>query len=151
VDVSSKSVVLQKPEEPIPDKPGPEPKPSGAKKQASGPTAAEILVDRFRGKGDLPNLIISLRRAINDKPYEPQLRSELVQAYMEKGWKESARDEAARAVQLAPNSASLHRLYGEGLLETNDAEGAVRELNEAVRLEGADAANHVSLGEAYWR
>jgi len=115
------------------------------------PSAHEILVDRFRRQGDLTNLIISLRHAINDKPRDVRLRRDLIQAYKERGWSEAARDEARRAVALAPNDPMLHRLLGDGHLAADDIESAIQEYQEAVRLDSKDGANLVALGNAYWQ
>lgn len=114
------------------------------------PSAHEILVDRFRRQGDLTNLIVSLRRAVNDRPRDARLRRDLVRAYSERGWAEAARDEARRAVALAPEDATLRRLLGDAHLALNDTETALKEYQEAVRLDGKNGLNLVALGDAYW-
>jgi Flp pilus assembly protein TadD len=118
---------------------------------ANTPSATMILIDRFRKQGDTANLILSLRQAINEKPREPRLRKELIQAYQERGWDAAARDEASRAVAILPDDPTLRRLLGDGFLAAGDMEAAIREYQEAIRLNGKDAASHVALGNAYWQ
>jgi tetratricopeptide (TPR) repeat protein len=139
-----------------PVKPAEAPTPSGPPTAAKpaptaqGPSASEMLVDRFRRQGDIANMIWSLRRAINERPRDAALRRELVVAYRERGWSDAAREEALRAVPLAPEDASLHRLLGDGHLDAGEVPAAIKEYQEAVRLGPKDAANHVALGDAYW-
>jgi len=123
------------------------PTPTGAARQ---PAAREVLIDRFRRQGDLANLIVSLRRAVNERPRDARLRRDLVQAYRERGMTAAARDEVLRAVALAPEDPTLRRMLGDAHLDEGDAEAAIREYQEAVRLQPADALSHVALGDAYW-
>ncbi|HSV72987.1 MAG TPA: tetratricopeptide repeat protein [Chthonomonadales bacterium] len=114
------------------------------------PAAREVLIDRFRRQGDLANLIVSLRRAINDRPRDARLRRELVQAYRERGMPAAARDEVVRAVAIAPEDPVLRRMLGDAHLYDGNVEAAVREYQEAVRLQPGDPLSHVALGDAYW-
>jgi Flp pilus assembly protein TadD len=124
---------------------------TAGQKNPSSISTYEILVDRARRNGDLANLIVSLRKAVTEKPEDVRLRRDLIQAYRDRGWNEAARDEALRAATLAPADPAVHRLIGESILETGDAEGALKEFQEAVRLDPKDPANHVALGDAYWK
>jgi tetratricopeptide (TPR) repeat protein len=120
---------------------------------ASEPKGAgphELLANQFRRQGDSANLIVSLRKAVNDRPRDVRLRRDLAQAYRQRGWHSLAREEAVRAIAVAPADAGLHRLLGECLLADGDADAAVREMAEAVRLGPADPANQMALGDAYW-
>jgi tetratricopeptide (TPR) repeat protein len=112
------------------------------------PTAADMLVDRFRRSGDTASLILTLRRAINERPREARLRRELVAALRMRGWTEAARDEAARGLLICPGDAGLHRLLGDGHLDMGQIAEALAEYREAVRLEPANPANHIALGDA---
>lgn len=125
---------------PLPPTPAPTAKPS----------AYEILITRARNSGDIPNLIVSLRRTINEKPRDPTLRRDLIQAYAVRGLYEAAHAEALRAVALMPEEATLRRLLGDTYLDAGDVENAVKQYEEAVRLAPGDATNLVALGDAYW-
>jgi len=120
-----------------------------AQSQTSGPTTADILMDRFRKSGDTANLIVTLRKAVTERPRDPKLRRELVGALRLRGWTEAARDEAARALALCPETADLHYLLGQGYLDMGQFPEAMKELGEAVRLEPASASYRVALGDAY--
>lgn len=122
------------------------PEPSGQ----TAPSAAEMLVDRFRRSGDTANLILTLRRAITDRPRDPKLRRDLVAALRLRGWTEAAREEAERALLLCPGDAGLHRLLGDGHRELGELDRAISAYQEAIRLEPGNAANHVALGDALW-
>ena len=114
------------------------------------PTAADILVDRFRRSGDTANLILTLRKAITERPRDAKLRRELVAALRLRGWTEAARDEAARALLLCPDDAGLHRLLGDGYLDMGQAVEALDAYQKAVSLDPANPVNHIALGDAYW-
>ncbi len=116
----------------------------------NAPTAADILVDRFRRSGDTANLILTLRKAITERPREARLRRELIVALRLRGWTEAARDEAARSLLLCPDDAGLRRLLGDGYLDMGQTAEALDAYREAVRLEPANPANHIALGDAYW-
>jgi tetratricopeptide (TPR) repeat protein len=111
-------------------------------------SATELLADRFRRQGDLANLIIALRKGVSERPKDVRLRQDLVRAYLERGWQSVARDEALRAVSLAPNEPGLHRLVGDCYLASGDGEPAVSAYREAIKLDSKDAANYVALGDA---
>lgn len=143
---------------PTADRPGPgsDPKPptdSGAAEapapRSETPTAREVLIAQFRRGGDSANLIVAVRRAIDERPRDPALRRELVEAYRDRGWSAAARDEAARALALAPEDALLRRLLGDTLAESGDLAAALETYREAVRL-SPSASNQVALGDALW-
>jgi len=114
------------------------------------PSTYEMLITRARNSGDIPNLIVSLRRTINEKPRDPALRRDLIRAYMVRGLHDSARQEALHAVELMPEDPTLRRLLGDTYLDVGDVESAVKQYEEAIRLAPADATNWVALGDAYW-
>ncbi|MGC8667023.1 MAG: tetratricopeptide repeat protein [Chthonomonadales bacterium] len=117
---------------------------------ASSVSAEEILVDRFRRQGDLPNLIMALRKAVTAKPKDASLRSQLIRAYLDAGLKSAALDEARRAVALLPGSAPLCCMLGHCLLSRGANEEAVAQYRMAVQLDPKDAANYVALADGYW-
>jgi len=132
--------------------PGPQPQPGQTK------VDEEALAARFRQQGDLANEISSLRRAINLRPLDAGLRQELVEAYQARQMGSQAIAEAERALQVAPDDARLHRLYGNLLRERDAAdpahhgmsEAALHEYETAVKLDPADAAAEVALGDAQY-
>ena len=128
-----------------PEKPVVKPNPQ----QGITVSASELLAERYRRAGDLANLILALRRAVNDKPHDAKLRRDLARAYLERGWHASARDEASRAIAVSPMTPSLHRLMGDIALAAGDPEGAVAAYQNAVKLNGKDVASYISLGDAY--
>ncbi len=140
-----KDVPPVKPDDPVPTPPSAAPQPA----PLAGPSY-ELLADRYRREGDQANLILALRKAINDKPKESRLRRELIQVYIERGWHSMARDEAARAVSLAPEDAALRRMMGEAYLRSGDLESALRELQEAVRSNPNDVVTLVGIGDVYF-
>lgn len=110
----------------------------------------DLLVARFRKAGDIAGLIVALRHAVDDDPYDARVRADLVTALRERKLTAEAKDEVQRALVLAPVDARLRRLYADTLLDASDADGAVREYTEAVRLAPKDAVNLIGLGDAYW-
>lgn len=123
--------------------------PAPALRQEDPPSSNEILVDRFRRQGDAANLIVALRRAVNDRPRDAKLRSELVRAYQSRGFHEEALAEAKRALDLMPEEAALHRAVGECLKAEGSPE-AIAYFQAAVRLGPQDPANHAGLGDTLW-
>lgn len=103
---------------------------------------------QFRKAGDLSNAISSFRKAVNERPYDTDIRRQLAIAYQEKKLPDSALAEATRILQLDPNNPALYRLYGELLLQQGDFTGAIQALRESIRLAPADIAIQVSLGDA---
>lgn len=111
----------------------------------------DVLIVRARKNGDMANLIVSLRRAINDNPLDIALRRDLIKAYTDRGWKDAARDEARRALKFSPDDSSLHRLIGDEYLKDGDYQAAAREYTDAVRINPRDALIQVSLGDIHWQ
>ena len=103
---------------------------------------------QFRKTGDLSNAISSFRKAVNERPYDTDIRKLLANAYQEKKLPDSALAEATRILQLDPNNPALYRLYGELLLQQGDFTGAIQALRESIRLAPADIGIQVSLGDA---
>jgi tetratricopeptide (TPR) repeat protein len=111
----------------------------------------EIRAEQARRTGDVANLLVSLRRAVTDKPLDVRLRRDLVQAYRDRGMVVAALEEARRATELAPEDASLRRLLGDALLETGEEAAAGKEYEAAAKLAPNDPLNHVALGDAHMK
>ncbi|MEP6755553.1 MAG: tetratricopeptide repeat protein [Chthonomonadales bacterium] len=120
-------------------------------KNPNAASVYELLVDRARRNGDVAGLILSLRKAVTEKPEDAALRRELIMAYRERGWTDVSRQEAQRAVEIIPNDGSLHRLLGEGYADVMQMDDAMAEFKEAIRIDPKDPLNHVSLGDLYLR
>jgi len=114
---------------------------------SSSMQAYQMLIQQARKTGDIANLIVSLRRAINLKPTDPTLRRELIKAYEEKGWTEKAKKEAERAVALSPKSAALHQLLGDTFADESNNDLALKEYQTAVALDPKDANLLISLAD----
>jgi Tfp pilus assembly protein PilF len=107
----------------------------------------EAMAIRFRQSGDTANMISSLRRAINEKPKEVNLRKLLVQAYQDRRLPDAARMEAQRALIIAPEDGTLHRMYGETLLAEGNVADARKAFEAAIRLNASDISAQVALGD----
>jgi tetratricopeptide (TPR) repeat protein len=76
-------------------------------------------------------------------------KPDAVQSAEEKRNANDVISELQTAIQLTPDDAVLHEKLGDALLERGDADGAVNEFKEAIRLGGDDDAwLHNSLGNA---
>ncbi len=151
VDVNTGKVVPQPAAKPAPPvQPAATPAAPPPPQPAPSVSAEEILVERFRRQGDLPNLIMALRKAITAKPKDASLRGQLIRAYLDAGMTSTALDEARRAVALLPASAAMHCALGDCLQASGASDGAVAEYQSAVQLDPKDATNYVALGEGYW-
>lgn len=130
-----------------PQNPAQTPKPP---QPAPSVSAEQILVERFRRQGDLPNLIMALRKGITAQPMDASLRSQLIRAYLDAGYPANALDEARRAAALLPKSAALHCVLGDCLLASHANDDAIAEYRTAVQLDPKDPANYIALAEGCW-
>jgi hypothetical protein len=108
----------------------------------------EAQAIRYRQTGDLASAVSAVRRAINERPHDINLRRKLILIYQAKQMPEAAHAEALRALQLEPNNSALYRLYGEILLAQGDTVGAMQAFREGTRIDPNDIANQVALGDA---
>ncbi len=115
----------------------------------AGPTTADLLIERFRKSGDTANLIVSLRKAVTERPRDVRLRRELINALRIRGWTQAARDEAARALAVCGDNAELYRLLGEAYAEAGEHAEAIKAINQAIRLEPGVAQHRLALGDTY--
>ncbi len=109
----------------------------------------EAEAARFRQSGDLANGILSLRRAINERPKDIGLRRLLIQAYQDVHMPEDALRESSRARKLAPKDSGLIRMQGDALLARGDSAGALKAYTEAADLDPNDIDAQVALGNAF--
>jgi tetratricopeptide (TPR) repeat protein len=128
------------------------PKPTGPGAPAPEPATSpfEVLVGKYRRQGDLANLVVALRRAIDASPRDGHLRRDLVIALRERGDAQLAQAEATRGVAMAPGDGDLRRLLADALMDAGDLDGAIAAYTEAVKANPKDAAAQVAIGDAYW-
>jgi tetratricopeptide (TPR) repeat protein len=110
-------------------------------------TAYDMLIERARKNGDVPNLIISLKHAITQRPRDIQLRRDLIRAYREKGWMDAGKEEAIRAEALAPDNPEIHKLLGDVYVQLDDSKDALNEYLAASKLAPGNGQYLVNLGD----
>jgi len=108
----------------------------------------EAQAVRYRQTGDLSNAVLSLRKAVNDRPRDVGLRRQLIQAYQAKQMPEAAHSEALRALRLDAANPGLFRLYGEVLLAEGDTTGALQAFRDGIKADPNDILCQVALGDA---
>ncbi|MDE2127056.1 MAG: tetratricopeptide repeat protein [Armatimonadetes bacterium] len=111
---------------------------------AEDPTALAV---RYRQTGDTANVIVALRRAINDKPMDVGLRQQLVQAYLDRNMPDSAVAEVKRAIALSPTNPGLQRAYGQALLAGGNVTQATAVFQAAAAANPTDVSLKVALGD----
>ncbi len=111
-------------------------------------TDSEEQLQHYRQEKDLANVILALRRALNERPNELMLREQLVQAYQDRGMFPMARLEVERAMLLQPESTILRRLYGNILFNQGDVPNALKSYREAIRLDSKNVLAQIALGDA---
>ncbi|MCX6358515.1 MAG: tetratricopeptide repeat protein [Armatimonadetes bacterium] len=127
------------------------PKPAGPGAAAPEATSPfEVLVGKYRRQGDLANLVVALRRAIDASPRDGHLRRDLIIALRERGDTQQAQAEAARAAAMVPGDGDIRRLMADALVDAGDFEGAIAAYAEAVKANPKDASARVAIGDAYW-
>lgn len=109
----------------------------------------EAQAARYRQSGDVTNTVLALRKAVNERPGDSNLRRQLIQAYQTRRMPDMARSEALRALQFDPSNSTLFRLYGEVLMTQGDLQGAMQAFRDGVRANPDDITCQVALGDAY--
>ena len=132
----------------IPESPELIEKPNPARTIDSNRPNYQELAKQFKGSGDGASVISFLRKAVNEKPMDVELRKQLSLAYFDRKMGAAALEEATRIIQLDPKNGSLHRLYGELLMKQGDTPGALIALREAIQLAPSDISIQVSYGDA---
>ncbi|MCL5283994.1 MAG: tetratricopeptide repeat protein [Armatimonadetes bacterium] len=121
--------------------------PKPAPQNSAGLSAAEILIDNFRRTGDIPNMIESLRQAIDENPFQADLRSQLIKAYEKRGLNDLALGEAARATMLMPKDAKLQKLLGDCYAAVGNSDNAESAYEQGIKLDPRSASCCVALGD----
>jgi len=121
--------------------------PSVAPPPAVPHTDYEAQAVRYRQTGDFGGAIVALRKAVNDRPRDIDLRRQLIQAYQSRQLPAAAHSEALRALRLDAGNASLYRLYGEVLMAEGDNNGAMLAFQDGVKVDPTDIGCQVALGD----
>ena len=103
------------------------------------------------GHGDYPTAVRLYEDCRTQTPDAPRLLAELGAAYFQNGQTDAALSTLRRAVQLAPKEGYAHLTLGIVQYWQKDDVGAVRSLEQAVRLDGRDALAHKYLALSYAR
>ena len=103
---------------------------------------------RYRQTGDFSSAVVALRKAVNDKPHDIDLRRQLIQAYQSRQMPEAAHGEALRALRMDAGNANLYRLYGEVLIAEGDSAGAMLAFQDGIKFDPTDIGCQVALGDA---
>ena len=123
-------------------------RPDVAPPPALAPVDIEAALSRYRQAGDTANIIASLRRAINERPRDPLLRRQLIQAYSDRQMNDAALEETNRALLLLPDDSALRRQLGDALLAKGDLNGAEAAYRDAIRRDPNDVTAQVALADA---
>ncbi len=102
---------------------------------------------RYRESGDLASSILYLRRAVDDKPDDIEIRRKLVQAYEDDGAHDLAAAEIGRSLRLDAKNAPLYRLYGDSLFAAGKLPEATSTYQKAIELDPTDVQARIALGD----
>lgn len=102
---------------------------------------------RYRESGDLASSILYLRRAVDDKPDDIEIRRKLVQAYEDDGAHDLAAAEIGRSLRLDSKNAPLYRLYGDSLFAAGKLPEATSTYQKAIELDPTDVQARIALGD----
>lgn len=112
--------------------------------------------NELRLQGNLEGAITEQLKAVEITPNDLQAQSVLgslyIQAAREKNkpeYLQKSKKPLAEAIRIDPNYAVAHSMLADTLEQTGDKQGALRELQESVRLEPKNARYLNSLGAVY--
>jgi tetratricopeptide (TPR) repeat protein len=95
--------------------------------------------------------IEEFKRELELQPEHAWSLMQIAYEYANRGEAETALPWGRRAVAAAPNSFSARKALGQALLDTGDAEGAIRELLVGIKLAPESPGLHFTLARAYQR
>ncbi len=107
----------------------------------------EAQAVRYRQTGDFGGAVVALRKAVNDRPRDIDLRRQLIQAYQSRQMPEAAHGEALRALRMDATNPSLYRLYGEVLMTEGDLNGSTLAFQDGIKVDPSDIGCQVALGD----
>ena len=105
----------------------------------------------FLRLNDVQRGIAEIKRAVQIDPVHVPALVGLAMIYLKNGEPQSAREFAERAVKAGPADFASHIALGRALLDLDDAPGAARELETAVKLAPDSPDARFSLAAAYAR
>jgi tetratricopeptide (TPR) repeat protein len=91
------------------------------------------------------------KRELKVAPQNVWAKTQIAFALIRKGEFEAAKPWAQQAVEQSPTEFVARNALGQILLETGDVEGAIRELEQGVKLASDSPAMHFALARAYRR
>lgn len=91
------------------------------------------------------------KREMEIQPEHPQSMMQMAYEYLTRGEAQAALPWAERAVAAAPNAFPARKALGQALLETGDPEGAIRELEQGLKLAPESPSLHFTVARAYQR
>jgi Flp pilus assembly protein TadD len=112
--------------------------------------------NELRLQGNLEEAITEQLKAVEITPNDLQAQSVLgslyIQTAQEKNkpeYLQKAKEPLEKAIKINPNDAVAHNMLADALDQTGDKQGALRELQESVRLDPKNARYLNSLGAVY--
>jgi predicted Zn-dependent protease len=91
------------------------------------------------------------KRELELQPGHAWSLMQMAYEYLKRGDAAAALPFAQQAVKAAPNAFTAHKALGQALLETDDVEGAIRELEAGIKLAPESPGLHFTIARAYQR
>ncbi len=107
----------------------------------------EERAQRFRTSGDLASAILYLRRAVDDKPDDIDLRRKLIKAYQDDNASEMAVAEIGRSLRLDNKNSALYRMYGDAEYASGNSAEAMKAYKQAMDLDPKDVLARIALAD----
>ena len=107
-------------------------------------------VDAYVIKRDLPNAIVTLRKAINLEPDKSAPRLRLAQIYMDMGMMAEAVEECNRALLFQSNDLAVYNQLAKLYIANGAPAEAAAQCKEIVRLDPQNIDARLTLGDLYW-
>jgi tetratricopeptide (TPR) repeat protein len=95
--------------------------------------------------------IAEFKRELELQPNHPWSLMQMAFEYLKQGDAATALPIAKQAVAAAPNSFSARKALGQALLDSGDAEGAIRELQAGLKMAADSPGLHFMIARAYQR
>ena len=93
--------------------------------------------------------IDEFKKELELQPGHPQSLMQIAFEYLNQGDAKTALAWAKQAVDAAPKDFATHKALGQALLETDDVEGAIKELTTGIALAPESPGLHFQLAKAY--
>lgn len=154
IDIAAFGKVSAKPA-PVDDPPANAPPVAPVEEPSSRDLVAEYTghmnaAERYAQQKDLPNVIYSLRQAVNLEPKTVSVRVKLAEAYSALGMIDEAVDELRRALLFRPDDPTIHKALGEYYVAGGSLKDAAELFREAIKLDAGNVEARISLGNILW-